>query len=93
MSTKGDNEEGGGGYLSWKPVIYKAADTHALNSSSTNQYNVIDHLFQIDWIQTPLFALYGNSIFSQNSYLKKATNVTFGQPFDDFYAKSNYLYW
>lgn len=92
MTAKGENKEAGGGYLSWKPVIYKATDTHAFNSSSTNQYGVIDHLDENDWIKTPLYKLYANSIFHHN-YLLKATNVSFGQPSDEFYAKSNYLYW
>ncbi|VVC30343.1 Lysosomal transcription factor, NCU-G1 [Cinara cedri] len=92
VTTKGDDKEGGGGYLSWKPVMYKAADTHALNSSSTNQYAVLDHFDVKDWTKTPLFTMFNNSIFD-HSYLLKATNVSFGQPNDDFYRKSNYLYW
>lgn len=92
MTTKGENEEGGSGYLSWKPVVYKAVDTNPLNSSSTNQYGVFDHLNENDWINTPLYKLYSNSLFN-SSYLLKATNVSFGQPNDEFYAKSNYLYW
>lgn len=94
MDTKGDDKEGGG-YLSWRPVVYKAANTHALNSSSTVQYSIQDYSSQdkvVDWVSTPLFKLYGNDLF-EKGYLMKATNVSFGEPADGFYAKSNYLYW
>lgn len=92
VNAKGDNEEEGGGYLSWKPVIYKAADTHPFNSSSTVQYDIHDYFDEKDWIFTPLYKLYNNQLFT-NQFLKKANNVSFGQPNDGFYAKSNYLYW
>lgn len=92
MNAKGEEE--GGGFLSWKPVVYKSKNTHALNSSSTVQYSIADHLSENDWINTPLFKLYGNILFSNSSnYLKKSTNISFGEPNDEFYAKSNYLYW
>jgi len=91
LNAKGD-VEGGGGFLSWKPVIYKAENTHALNSSSTIQYDVHDHPFENDWIKTPLYNMYGNSLFG-SQFLLKSINVSFGQPNDEFYAKSNYTYW
>jgi hypothetical protein len=92
LNAKGNVE--GGGFLSWKPVVYKAENTHALNSSSTTQYDVHDHHFENDWINTPLFKIYGNSLFGDNSqFLLKSINVSFGQPNDEFYAKSNYTYW
>lgn len=92
LNAKGDVE--GGGFLSWKPVVYKAENTHALNSSSTIQYDVHDYPFEIDWINTPLYKMYGNSLFGNNSqFLLKSINVSFGQPNDEFYAKSNYTYW
>lgn len=94
IDTESDNEEEGGGYLNWKPVIYKAANTHALNSSSTVQYAIHDHLTENDWINTPLFKLFGNKFFSDGSqYLKKAVNVSFGELSDGYYVESNYLYW
>lgn len=92
MKAKGDVE--GGGFLSWKPVIYKAENTHALNSSSTIQYDVHDYPFEKDWINTLLYNMYGNSLFGNNSQLlSKSINISFGQPNDEFYAKSNYTYW
>lgn len=94
VDALGDDLEEGGGYLSWKPVVFKAPDTHALNSSSTEQYGIHNHSNENDWIQTTLYLLFGNALFNDGSrYLKKATNVSFGQPGDDFYVKSNYLYW
>jgi len=93
VEAKGDDDEGGG-YLSWKPVIYRAANTHALNSSSTVQYDVNNYNVENDWINTPLFKIFGNNLFLHNSsYLKKSTNISFGEPNDGFYEKSNYLYW
>jgi len=92
LNAKGNVE--GGGFLSWKPVVYKAENTHALNSSATTQYDVQDHPFENDWINTPLYKLYGNSLFGNNSQLLlKSINVSFGQPNDEFYAKSNFTYW
>lgn len=92
LNAKGN--VGGGGFLSWKPVVYKAKNTHALNSSATTQYDVQDHPFENDWINTPLYKLYGNSLFGNNSQLLlKSISVSFGQPNDGFYAKSNYTYW
>jgi len=91
LNAKGDVE--GGGFLSWKPVVYKAENTHALNSSSTIQYDVHDYHFEYDWINTPLYKLYGNSLFDNSQFLLKSINVSFGQPSDEFYAKSNYTYW
>ncbi|XP_015366639.1 PREDICTED: glycosylated lysosomal membrane protein B-like [Diuraphis noxia] len=92
LNAKGNVE--GGGFLSWKPVVYKAENTHALNSSSTTQYDVQDHPFENDWINTPLYKMYGNSLFGNNSQLLlKSINVSFGQPNDEFYIKSNYTYW
>lgn len=94
MNTKGEDKEGGG-YLSWRPVVYKAFNTHALNSSSTVQYSIEDYSSQdkvVDWIYTPLYRMYENELF-KNKFLLKATNVSFGEPADGFYAKSNYLYW
>lgn len=97
VDTRGEDLEEGGGYLSWKPVIFKAFYTHALNSSSTVQYGIRDHSnpsYENDWISTPLFQLFGNSLFKDASqYLKKSTNISFGQAGDGFYVKSNYLYW
>jgi len=93
VDAKGDDDEGGG-YLSWKPVIYRASNTHALNSSSTVQYDVSNYNVENDWINTPLFKIFGNNLFLHNSsYLKKSTNISFGEPNDGFYEKSNYLYW
>ncbi|CAH1724042.1 glycosylated lysosomal membrane protein B-like [Aphis gossypii] len=92
LNAKGDVE--GGGFLSWKPVVYKAENTHALNSSSTIQYDIHDYHYENDWINTPLFNMYGNSLFGNSSqFLLKSFNVSFGQPNDEFYAKSNYTYW
>lgn len=94
VDAKGEGKTEGGGYLSWKPVIYKAPNTHSLNSSSTHEYGIHDHSYENDWINTALYYLYGNSLFSNSSqYLKKAVNVSFGEPNDEFYKKSNYLYW
>lgn len=94
VEAKGEDKEQGGGYISWKPVIYKALNTHALNSSSTTQYDIHDHSNANDWINTPLYRLYGNEIIIDKSpHLKKSFNVSFGEPYDGFYAKSNYLYW
>lgn len=94
VDAKGEDKEEGGGYLSWKPVVYKAPNTHALNSSSTIQYAIRDHLNENDWILTPLYRLFGNKFITDNShYLKKSNNVSFGESGDEFYAKSNYLYW
>lgn len=93
IDAKGDDQEGGG-YISWKPVVYRAPDTHAFNSSSTVQYRVNNHSVETDWINTPLIKLYGNHLFSNESLrLKRAFNVSFGEPKDNYYAKSNYLYW
>jgi len=97
VNSKGDDQEGGG-YVSWKPVAYRAPNTHALNSTSTVQYNICDHSNVLsnvkDWIYTPLMKLYGNNLLTDNFLgLKKAFNVSFGEPEDNFYAKSNYLYW
>lgn len=94
VEAKGEDKEEGGGYICWKPVIYKAPNTHALNSSSTTQYDIHDHSNVNDWINTPLYRLYGNEIIIDKSpHLKKSFNVSFGEPNDGFYAKSNYLYW
>lgn len=94
IGAKGDDLDEGGGYMSWKPVVYRAPHTHALNSSSTFQYDLIDHSLEIDWINTPLYKLFGNNLFNDSSFhLKKSFNVSFGEPNDGFYAKSNYLYW
>lgn len=94
VDAKGEDKEEGGGYLNWKPVVYKAADTHSLNSSSTVQYAIHDHLVESDWIYTPLYRLFGNNFVTDNSqYLKKSNNVSFGGLGDEFYAKSNYFYW
>lgn len=87
-----DGNKQTGGYLSWKPVVYKAVETHPLNSSSTLQYGIQDHQIEADWINSPLYKLYGNKLFNGN-YLMKAVNVSFGGPNDEFYKKSNYLYW
>lgn len=94
LEAEGEDEKDGSGYLSWKPVIYKASNTHALNSSSTVQYAIHNHLTENDWINTPLFKLFGNKFFTDGShYLKKSINVSFGEPYDGYYEKSNYLYW
>lgn len=92
VEAKDDKEETGG-YLSWKPVVFKAPNTHPLNSSSTFQYSIQDHISESDWINTPLFKLFGNTLFHSKLNLMKAINVSFGEPADEFYAKSNYLYW
>ncbi|XP_050548648.1 glycosylated lysosomal membrane protein B-like [Daktulosphaira vitifoliae] len=91
IDAKGEDLEGGG-YLTWKPVVFKAYDTHAFNSSSTTQYSIEDHSNQTDWIKSTLFNLFGNQLFEQQ-FMMKALNISFGEPNDGFYSKSNYLYW